>query len=348
MIELDLQLALARFVLAVRCEIGGGVTAVVGSSGSGKTSLIEAIAGLRRARGRIAIDGEVLLDSDRRIDLPPEKRSVGYVSQDVALFPHLRVRNNITFGAFNQHHFDALCATLELDSLLGRMPRTLSGGERQRVALARALMTSPRVLLLDEPLASIDQPRRERILVYLRRIRDVEQIPMVYVTHQPVEALALSRSCIVLHEGKIVAEGAPDELLRDPRVAGTAGVENVFEVSEPRHDPQRGVTRVRTRDGINLVLPYDQVERVEFPLIVRISGEEIVLFACEPQAISSRNVLSGEIVEVRLYETFGDVTVATPTRIYVRLTREAIDDLALRRGMRVWLALRSRAFRIVG
>src|SRR5262249_28343196 len=170
------------------------VTALVGPSGSGKTSLVESIAGLRQATGRIAV-GETPL-----IDLPPERRRIGYVPQDAALFPHLSVRDNIRFGGRDDTRFESLCATLELTPLLSRSPSTLSGGERQRVAIARALMTGPRLLLLDEPLAAIDQPLRERILMFLRRARDFG-VPMIYVTHQPFEAFALSTWCIVLEQG---------------------------------------------------------------------------------------------------------------------------------------------------
>jgi molybdate transport system ATP-binding protein len=343
-IEIDVRLPLAPFTLAVRCALNANVTALVGRSGSGKTSLIETIAGLRRARGRIVIDGVTLLDTDRRIDLPPERRSIGYVPQDAALFPHLRVRENIRFGCGNER-FDSLVSALELTPLLERIPASLSGGERQRVALARALMTEPRLLLLDEPLASIDQPLRERILLYLRRVRDLG-IPMIYVTHQPFEALALSSWCVVLRDGSIAAEGASRVVLADPEVAGS--VENVFEVSQPRHDRDLGITRVTTGDGLALVLPYDQVAEARFPLVVRISSDDIVVFGARPTSISSRKIFDGTVTAFRTSEGIVDLTVTTPAPLNVRITRAAADDLQLKEGLRVWLALRSRAFRIVG
>ena len=199
MIDIDLALPLAHFTLTVRCTLEEKVTALVGPSGSGKTSLIEAIAGLRpRASGRVVIDGTNVMD------LPPERRRIGYVPQDIALFPHLNVRRNLTFGGADR--FDDIVAILELAPLLARPPASLSGGERQRVALGRALMTAPRLLLLDEPLAAIDQPLRERVLVYLSRVRDLG-VPMIYVTHQPSEAMALATWSIVLEEGRIVSQG---------------------------------------------------------------------------------------------------------------------------------------------
>ena len=345
MIEIDVRLPLAPFTLDVRCELSANVTALVGRSGSGKTSLIESIAGLRRAKGRIVIDGTALLDSDRGIDLPPERRSIGYVPQDAALFPHLRVAENIRFGGNDRDRFDALVAALELAPLLERVPASLSGGERQRVALARALMTQPRLLLLDEPLASIDQPLRERILLYLRRVRDLG-IPMIYVTHQPFEALALSSWCVVLRDGRVAAEGASRVVLADPEVAGN--VENVFEVSQPQHDRALGITRVTTNDGLEIVLPYDQVAEARFPLVVRISADDVVVFGERPTSISSRNVFEGTVTSLRASDGVVDLTVMAPAPLNVRITRAAADDLQLKEGSRVWLALRSRAFRIVG
>jgi molybdate transport system ATP-binding protein len=336
-IELDVQLSLPRFTLDVRATLGERVTALVGRSGAGKTSLLESIAGLRLASGRIIIDG---VDIAR---LPPEHRRIGYVPQDVALFPHLDVRGNIRFGSRDETRFSSLVETLELAPLLQRSPSTLSGGERQRVALARALMTAPRLLLLDEPLASVDQPLRERILIFLRRIRDLG-VPMIYVTHQPFEALALATSCIVLDEGRVVAHGPPRDVLYE----FAAEVDNVFEVVSPRHEPERGITRVSTRSGLDLALPHDEVATAVFPLVVRISGEEIVVFGERPTSISSRNVIEGEITARREREGSVDLTVATPEAVRVRVTRGAANDLDLVTGRRVWLAMRSRSFRVVG
>jgi molybdate transport system ATP-binding protein len=348
-ITIDIRLPLARFVLEVSCSLESSVTAIVGASGSGKTSLLEAIAGLREGtRGRIVIDDSILLDSGRGVGLPPDKRRVGYVPQEIALFPHLSARDNVTFAGRDPARVAALSEILELEPLLDRYPSALSGGERQRVALARALMASPRLLLLDEPLAALDQPLRERILVYLRRIRDRERLPMIYVTHQPVEAMALANFCIVLRDGRVAGQGKPDDVLRDPRVATTTDVENVFEVFDPQHDPSSGTTRVRTAGGVALVLPWDQVSTAEFPLVVRISGEEIVVFGRRPEAVSSRNILEGPITHLRLHEGMADVTIAAPMPIRVRLTRGAADELELAIGRRVWMALRSRSFRVIG
>ncbi len=331
MIEIDVHLPLASFTLAVQCALGEQVTAVTGRSGSGKTSLLESMAGLRaRATGRIAIDG------DEVSSLPPERRQIGYVPQDVALFPHLNVRRNLTFGG--SARFDDVVSILELAPLLSRAPASLSGGERQRVALGRALMTGPRLLLLDEPLAAIDQPLRERVLLFLRRVRDLG-VPIIYVTHQPFEAMALASWCVLLEQGAIISQGRPRDLL----AASGGDVDNVFEVANPRHEPGRGITRVTTTDGVELVLPYDPT--ATFPLVVRISADDIVVFGQKPSSISSRNLIEATITSIAAKEGVVDLTAGG---IRVRVTRAAADDLGLREGARVWLALRSRAFRIVG
>jgi molybdate transport system ATP-binding protein len=337
-IELDVTLPLAHSTLAVRCTSDAQVTALVGPSGSGKTSLVETIAGLRQhARGRVILDGVDVAA------LPPEKRGIGYVPQDVALFPHLSVRRNVTFASADRARFHSLVETLALEPLLERRPASLSGGERQRVALARALMMQPRLLLLDEPLASIDQPLRERILLYLRRVRALG-VPMIYVTHQPFEALALADGCIVLRDGRVAAQGPPSEVLYD----FATDVDNVIEVTDPRHEPERGITTVTTGGGLTLVLPYDAVREAAFPLVVRISGEEIVVFGERPASISSRNVVEGTVADVRTREGVVDLTVLTPVPVRVRVTRAAADELRLAEGRRVWLAMRSRSFRVIG
>jgi molybdate transport system ATP-binding protein len=348
LIDLHIRLPLAHFALEAECRLDAAVTSLVGRSGSGKTSLVETIAGLRsRATGFISIDGNVLLDSARGISLPPERRAVGYVPQEAALFPHLRARDNVRFANRDPELFDTLCDTLELALLLDRFPASLSGGERQRVALARALMARPRLLLLDEPLAAIDQPLRERILVYLRRVRDTLRIPMLYVTHQPFEALALSSECVVLERGRITAQGPTAEVLYDVHTT-LGGIENVFEVRQPEHDAARGITRTVTADKLVVVLPHDQVRDAVFPLVVRISAEDVMLFVEEPRGISSRNVFRGTITAMTGQEGITDVTVAVPAIVRVRITRDAAEALGLEVGCMVWIALRSRAFRIVG
>ena len=222
-VRIDLSFTLEQdgFVLEVDHHADSRVLALFGPSGSGKTTCLEVIAGLRQpSRGRIAIAGRELYSSRRRLNLPPRLRGVGYVPQDALLYPHLDVRGNVMFGARrtragipgNHVALETVLAIVEAGSLLDRRVSGLSGGERQRVALARALMSSPDILLLDEPLAAVDLPLRRRIVASLRRIRDDLGVPVIYVTHDPAELRSVADTVIVLDEGRVVSVGPPDGL----------------------------------------------------------------------------------------------------------------------------------------
>jgi molybdate transport system ATP-binding protein len=210
----DLAFALRQgaFTVEISERTDARALALFGPSGSGKTTVIEAIAGLRTPqRGRIAIGDRVLFSDDRRVNLPARERRVGYVPQDVLLFPHMNVRDNVTYGAVRGNgNLDALVELLELRNLLDRGVASLSGGERQRVALARALMSSPDVLLLDEPMAAVDLPRRRRILDALLRIRDELRVPLVYVAHAPEEVARIADRVLVLEQGRVIGHQLPD------------------------------------------------------------------------------------------------------------------------------------------
>ncbi|MEO7271463.1 MAG: ATP-binding cassette domain-containing protein [Vicinamibacterales bacterium] len=216
MIHLDFTLSQAGFSLEVHEPLTGSITALFGPSGAGKTTTLEAIAGLRRpAAGTIAIGDRVLFSSARGIEVPVHRRQVGYVAQDVALFPHLSVRRNVLYGRRPGQRLElATVATmLEIEPLLDRDVRQLSGGERQRVALARALMSSADVLLLDEPLAAVDLELRRRILPYLERVRDELRVPIIYVTHSREEVQALADFVIVMENGRLTKSGPPNQVL---------------------------------------------------------------------------------------------------------------------------------------
>jgi molybdate transport system ATP-binding protein len=214
-ITVDVTLQQGTFTLRVEERSRVEVLGLFGSSGSGKTSLLETMAGLRRpSAGEIVVGDRVLFSSARRIDLPPYDRHLGYVPQDALLFPHLDVRHNLLYGARGGALTLAMCAEmLEIETLLHRRVRDLSGGERQRVAIGRALMTSPSLLLLDEPLAAVDRARRERILPYLLRIRRELQVPLVYVTHDAVELSQIADRVLLIENGEVVGAGAPREVL---------------------------------------------------------------------------------------------------------------------------------------
>jgi molybdate transport system ATP-binding protein len=221
-IAFDVGLDQGGFRLELADEAQVEVMGLFGPSGSGKTSLLEVIAGLRRpSRGRVVVGDEILLDTRQGLDRPPHLRRVGYVPQDGALFPHLDVRRNVTYGASRSgsspqsggSRLDHITATLDIAQLMGRPVRELSGGERQRVAIARALMSSPRILLLDEPLTGVDRNRRERILPYLLRIRRGLHVPLVYVTHDARELAEIADRVLRLEDGRLVAAGSASTVL---------------------------------------------------------------------------------------------------------------------------------------
>jgi molybdate transport system ATP-binding protein len=216
MIELDFSLQQGTFVLEIHERLDGRITALFGPSGSGKTTILDAIAGLRRpGAGRIAIGPRILFDLASGTDLPPHERRVGYVTQDVALFPHMNVRRNIGYGRRRGQKLElrAVVEMLEISDMIDRGVSMLSGGERQRVALARALMSAPDVLLLDEPLAAVDFELRRRILPYLERVRDALGVPILYVTHDRDEVRHVADRVIVLEDGAVVRAGGPAEIL---------------------------------------------------------------------------------------------------------------------------------------
>jgi molybdate transport system ATP-binding protein len=205
-IDLDIELVQGSFVLTARARLDARAAALFGPSGAGKTTILDAIAGLRTPRrGWIAIDGRVLFSSERRLNLPPHHRRVGYVPQDVALFPHMNVRRNLLYGRHPgvSPDLDRVVGMLEVGGLLDRRVTDLSGGERQRVALGRALMSGPSVLLLDEPLAAVDVPLRRRILPYLQRVRDELVVPIIYVSHDREEVDALADVVVIVEGGRV-------------------------------------------------------------------------------------------------------------------------------------------------
>jgi molybdate transport system ATP-binding protein len=214
MLAVDVEKRLGEFTLAARFTAAGGVTALFGPSGAGKTTIANMIAGLvAPERGSIAIDKNMLFDAANGIDVPPHRRRIGYVFQEGRLFPHLSVRKNLDYGRrMNGHAYDAkefahITQLLDVGHLLDRRPRALSGGERQRIAMGRALLTRPRLLLLDEPLASLDSARKDEILPYLVRLRDEARLPMVYVSHDAAELRQIATNVVRLDGGRVAATG---------------------------------------------------------------------------------------------------------------------------------------------
>ncbi len=358
-IELDLALGQGAFELAISARLGR-TTAVLGPSGAGKTTLLEAIAGLRRARGRLVVGGTVLQDDALRRFLPPEARRLGFVPQDGALFPHLSIRRNLAFGQARaapegdpQRDFDALVEALDLGALLDRSPRHLSGGERRRVALGRALLARPRLLLLDEPTAGLDPLRARKALARIRRLATERNVPLLVVTHNLEEALALADQAVLLEGGRAVAVGparqvlfAPQRLARGEEGFET-GWENVIAARVERHDAAGGVTGVRLTgvESTDLVtIPYTLDLALGAEILLAIDAGDLLLATESPRGLSARNVLAGRLDEL----------IAADSSVFVRvgewivhLTPAAATDLALEPGQAVWLVAKTHSWRVV-
>ena len=351
MIELDLTCPLAPFTLRVSTRLAAPVTAVMGPSGAGKTSLLEAIAGIRAGvRGRIAAGGVVFQDGARR--LPPEQRRVGYVPQDAGLFPHLTAGANVRFGARGPSaRVDAAVEALGLGALLGRMPSSLSGGEKQRVALARALASDPVLLLLDEPLGGLDAPLRERILPYLLRVRAEWNVPMVYVTHNPGEALALAGEVLLLERGTVAGQAPPADLLGAPAMAtgSEEGLENVLAGRVVEADEAAGTVRVEVAGGLVVSAPWSAGRAAGQAVTLAVRAEDVLIATEEPRGLSARNVYRGTVTSAVRSGT--DVLVrcalspGTTAPWLVRVTPAAAASLSLEPGRELWLAVKSHSVR---
>lgn len=348
-IDVDVSLRRDGFSLDVAFRAGAGLTALFGRSGSGKTTVIDLIAGLTRPeRGRIAIDGTVLLDTGRGIRVPVHRRRIGCVFQEARLMPHLSVRQNLRFGrVFSRGaggpDLDAVADLLGIGPLLERRPAGLSGGERQRVAIGRALLARPRLLLMDEPLSALDEARKREILPYIERLRDEAGLPIVYVSHSVAEVARLASTVVVLEAGRVAASGPVDAVLRrSDLIPDRAEAGSVLAMRVERHDPEAGLTRLTGPAG-----PLD-LPLIDAPegrrLNLRVPARDVLLALARPEGLSARNVLPGRVAALRedgtacLVEvTCGEATLAA------RLTRASARDLGLAVGCPVFAVVKSVA-----
>jgi molybdate transport system ATP-binding protein len=350
-IEIQIRHRLDTFALDAAFESQGGLTAIFGASGSGKTTLINAIAGLIKPdAARIVIDGTVLTDTQRNIALPVHRRRIGYVFQDSRLFPHLTVEQNLHYGRWFAPHGERYAEPAQVLTLLGighllhRRPSQLSGGERQRVAIGRALLASPRLLLMDEPLASLDHARKEEILPYIERLRDDLRLPIVYVSHSLAEVKRLATGIVVMTEGRVAAFGPAMEIaqrldLVPPEERDEGGT--ILEMTVMDHDTAYDMTSLRSAAGEAHVQG-----RIGAPGAIQrlqIRARDVMIATSEPQHISARNIFRGRIVALDLAETSAvNVRIdCAGSPIIARITRQARDALGLRPGMEVYALVKA-------
>jgi len=328
-----------------------GVIALFGRSGSGKSTLTNIISGLVSPDvGTVSLDGEALTDIRRGISVPAERRQIGYVFQDARLFPHLSVISNLHYGERRNRRaaaivgFDEVVALLGLAPLLQRKPRQLSGGERQRVSLGRALLSRPRLLLLDEPLASLDVSRREEVLPYLVALRDRLSIPMVYVSHQFEEVLRLATHLVLLEAGQVLAEGPVDEMSLYPELQSIIGPDLVGAVVEgqvTRVSAETGIADLAVGSGVLQVSLRDAPvgARVRLQLLAR----DVILATQPVQGLSVRNALPSTVIAISDDE-FGAALVRVDVGgpiVLARITQNARRALNLRPGDAVWTLVKA-------
>ena len=369
----------STFGLDTEFVLPPGITILFGASGAGKTTLLDSLAGLVTPdSGRVAVGDRVLFDADERINVSTRRRKLGYLFQDLALFPHMSARQNVEYGlasldaARRRKHSSAVLDRFRIAHLGERRPNDISGGERQRVALARALVTEPQFLLLDEPLVALDAATKSHIIGDLRAwIRD-HRIPVLYVTHDRTEAYALGERVMVLENGVVTAQGAPQEVLEMPRaesIAQLAGFENVFsaEVVEPHaeqgtmtcrvlpaiDDPARALQMVfaSSTDPVFIEAPLTRAtvgERIR----IGIRAGDILVAGEMPRALSARNILAARIESLRHSAAF-TIAVAevgsagAGIRFEVHLTRGAVAHLKLEVGSAVWLVVKTHSCHIL-
>ena len=352
-LAIDIKHRLGAFALDVQFETGSGLIALFGRSGSGKTSVINIIAGLTTPNeGRVVVGDTTLIDTRSGIGVPRHNRRIGYVFQEGRLFPHLTVRQNLLYGRWfsgqgeQGGEMDRVVDLLGIGSLLQRRPGRLSGGEKQRVAIGRALLADPRLLLMDEPLASLDDARKAEILPYIERLRDQSRIPIVYVSHSIAEVARLASTVVLLSEGRVAAVGPTSEIMQrldllpltDRTEAGA-----VIEATVERHDDRFGLTELRSRAGLWKLGRLDVPEGSRLRLRVR--ARDVMLAMSAPGDLSALDVFpgvvadiadrEGPIVNIRL-DCGGEALIA-------RLTRYSVERLQLEPGKPVFALIKSVA-----
>jgi molybdate transport system ATP-binding protein len=347
----------ANFALDVKFSIPAGVTMLFGASGSGKTTLLRCVAGLIRPdSGQIKIADQILFDSNARVDVPVRQRRVGFLFQNLALFPHLSVVKNIEYGldgldrTHAQRRTEDILKSFRISDVRQHKPSEISGGERQRVALARTLVTDPRVLMLDEPLSALDYVTQSQIIEDLRAWNAARDIPILYVTHSQREVFALGERVISLENGKILSQGTPQDVLEAPShesLAQLAGFENFFDATVVSISNDSGTMLCRL-DGAEtqVEVPLSRVE-VGSRIRIAIRAGDIIVAGEFPRALSARNVVPARTISLRREGAMVIAEIDAGRRFEVHLTPGACESLSLKSEQQVWLVIKTHSWRLV-
>ena len=345
---------LGDFSLDAAFTAEGGVTALFGRSGSGKTSLVRIIAGLTRpSEGRIQLDGDVLVDTASGKFVPPHRRRFGYVFQEARLFPHLTVRRNLNYGRWfspkeaRAENPDRIVDLLGIGDLLDRQPANLSGGEKQRVAIGRALLASPRLLLMDEPLAALDEERKAEILPYLERLRDEVGIPIVYVSHSVAEVARIADRVVLMANGRIEAIGPASDILGGPRLASAADrreAGSVLSGHVEARDAANGLATIRLAGGATILVPGATVAPGEI-VRLRIPARDVMIATVRPEGLSALNILEGVVEAIEPDgEGMASLRIACGgDRVRARITALSVERLGLVTGLAVHAVIKTVA-----
>ena len=350
----DVVRRLGSFALQARFASEGKLTAFFGPSGSGKTSLLNIIAGIVRPdKGSIVLNGRTLVDTGQGIFVPKHRRRFGYVFQEARLFPHLTVRQNLLYGQWFTPRkertigVEQVLDLLNIRHLLERRPGALSGGEKQRVAIGRALLTSPHLLLMDEPLASLDESLKEEILPFIERLRDEAQVPIVYVSHSLSEVARLATTVVLIKDGHVVGVGPPTEVLgrRDLQAAeAMAETGALIEATVAWHDRAFGLTSIRCKAG-TLYAPQLSLP-IGAPIRLRIRARDVMIATSRPDTLSALNVLPGRVTGVeRIGNGLAEITLdCNGIRLAARLTLKSTDTLSLAPGRDLYAVIKAVSF----
>ena len=356
MLEVDITLRRKSFSLRINESFASGITGVYGRNGSGKTSMLLTIAGLEKtSQGRLVLNGRELLNSAKRIDMAVEKRRIGYVFQEGRLFPHMKIEKNLRYGFRKNHEawvtFNEVVELLELQGLLKQSPAQISGGEKQRVALGRAMLSSPEIILLDEPFSAVDITLRRQIIPFIIRIQKRLQVPVLVVSHDLPDLLKLTNRLMIIQNGECLGHGVYHDLLlksETSEILSAQSLLNVIDVEIVENKSSSMTAKVHQSQEIFIKCKKSQLHREGQALKVIIQADDISLAKRKVVDISVQNQLPGKITAILQRDSRLFCVVEVGFKLLVEITKDSLKQLDLAEGSQVWCLFKSAATDVVG